>query len=170
MLRICWLKSITCTEPQTSYAPGTGVPFSSFAAWASQGLSVMSRWLCQSIFTLKTHCACPMSWIPRQSSLPVLSPLLPVLPQISVWTNLIHAVSSTHDDAHLGRTRDCSIPPSTCKLPTTTLCARPQGEAALARLNQGSERPLIVHFHKVLGRSKVGLLDDCVWLSFFKKN
>lgn len=115
MLQICWLKSITCTEPQTSYAPGTAVPFSSFAAWASQGLSVMSRWLCQSIFTPKTHCAGTRHalWAGSQGRVPllVLSPLLPVLPQISVWTTLIHAVSSTHDDAHLGRTRDCSIPP-----------------------------------------------------------
>lgn len=133
--------------------------------------------------TLKTQCAGTRHalWAGSHGRVPflVLSPLLPVLQQVSVWTNLIHAVSSTHDDAHLGRTRDSSIPRPrrpriTYYLPVSfsrqLRGPGPQGEAALARLNRGSEHPLTVHFHKVLGRSKVDVLfDDCVWFSLKKK-
>ena len=133
--------------------------------------------------TLKTHCAGTRHalWAGSQGRVPflVLSPLLPILQQSSVWTNLIHTVSSTHDYALLGRTRDSSIPHPRrpwityylpASFPRQLRVPGPQGEAALARLNRGSEHPLTVHFHKVLGRSKVDLFDDCVWFSLKEKN
>ena len=122
--------------------------------------------------SLKTHCGsqtCPVSWIPWQGSLLCGEPAAPVLQQISICTNLIHTLSSTHDDAHPCRTGDISVtrpqrPWITYYLPASfsqqLRVPRPQGEAGLARLNH------TVCFHKVLGRSKVDLLlDDCVWFS-----